>query len=160
MMCIQILSLFSNLAELVQRGQVWDLSPNGKTKGNSVWKKMPKLTSEMSKKWGKMWVFCRFAKEWCMLSGLEHAVDQSLNCNALSKVPQIVGSWDPCAEEEETERGNGGEKERVRNFDPGKISPTRAWNKVLNGSIGLKMDQKGLKSVVIPKIPFPSIHHS
>ena len=67
----------------------------------------------------------------------------------------------------ETERGNGGEKERVRNFDPGKISSTRArkgvffaLNKVLNGSVGLKMDQKGLKSVLVPKIPFPSIHHS
>ena len=65
-----------------------------------------------------------------MLSGLEHAVDQSLNCNALSKVPQIVGSWDPCAEEEDTERGNGGGKETIGNFDPGKISPTRAENGV------------------------------
>ena len=35
-----------------------------------------------------------------------------------------------------------------------------ALNKVLNGSVGLKMDQKGLKSVLVPKIPFPSIHHS
>ena len=56
-----------------------------------------------------------------MLSGLEHAVDQSLNCNALSKVAQIVGSWDPCAEEEDTERGNGGEIETVCNFDPEKF---------------------------------------
>ena len=100
-----------------------------------------------------------------MLSGLEHAVDQSPNCNALSKVPQIVGSWDPCAEEEETERGK--EIKTVCNFDSGKISPTRArngvffaLNKVLNASNGLKIDQKGLKSALAPRMPFPSIRHS
>ena len=33
-------------------------------------------------------------------------------------------------QEENTERGNGGEIETVCNFDPGKISPTRARNGV------------------------------
>ena len=42
------------------------------------------------------------------------------------RVAQIVRSWEPRAEEMETERENGGEKGRVRHFDPRKKSPTRA----------------------------------
>ena len=42
------------------------------------------------------------------------------------RVAQIVRSWELRAEQGETERRNGAEKERVRDFDPQKISPTRA----------------------------------
>ena len=66
------------------------------------------------------YVYCGFCT---IFPPIEDIVDV-VQCKC--RVAQFFRSWEPRAEEGKAERGDGGEKERVRHFDPQKISYTRA----------------------------------
>ena len=65
---------------------------------------------------------------------------ESLGWKPLAREAQIVESWDPCCEEVETERGNGGKFHpqglKMVCIKQGKKGPNRPWN----GPKGQKID--------------------